>query len=286
MAKCRITTLTPTCNYSGSGAVELYLLDLEDFIGLVYEGSGAYDSCYVENILRQGEFVAIDLRDNPGQYTGTLAQGVYTHRLEAFIPQVSGDLIASLHLATKRRQVAVFRLASGKLFVCGQDGGLKVNYSLQTAEGAGAAVAFNNLSQFPLYEVAPQAMADSAQPFTYSPVFSGSSICQIVDGFFTGNRQAIYAVRTSILTGEQLDINSRPVSITGLPPAVLVLTGEATPAGYVRAGEYAAGAMVNGQPTVIYDPLACPDGTPVGWILETGFWDNAAYWTANGIWNY
>lgn len=286
MAKCRITTLTPTCDYSGSGAVELYLLDLEDFIGLVYEGAGAYDSCYVENILRQGEFVRLDLRDNPGQYTGTLAQGVYTHRLETFIPEVSGDLIASLHLAIKRPQVAVFRLANGKLFVCGQDGGLKVNYSLQTAEGAGAAVAFNNLSQFPLYEVSPQAMADSAQPFTYSPVFTGSSICQVSGGVFTGNRQAVYAVRVSMLTGEQLDLNGRPIVITGLPAAVLVLTGEPTPAGFVKAGEYAPGAMVNGQPTVIYDPLACPDGTAAPWVLDTGFWDMYAYWFNNGVWNF
>lgn len=285
MATCRLTNLTRPCGYEGSGVIELYLLDYEDFSGVVYEDNLGYQTCYVENVLRSGEFVRLSLRDNPANYTSAMQGRGYAHRLEAYIGKTSKDTLRWLHLATKRPQVVVYRTLDNKLFIFGTDGGAKASYSLQTEDGTGAVFTLAAASSLPLSEVAETAIGTNSQPFTYRPYFGGN-YCQISGETFTGNLVAPYALRVSVVNGEPIDANGQPTSVSGRRQAALLLQGETLPAAYELTGTYSLGQLLNGQPTITYAPDICSDGGGVAWVLDTGAWNMQAYWLNNGIWNY
>lgn len=284
MGKCKITSLSKACAYNGDGVVELILLDFDDLIGLQF--SGPSSGCLVSHILRADSFTSVDLRDNPGQYTGQMVGGLFQHNMEMFIADLGADILADLHLASENPQTVVFRTANGKYFIYGHEQGASVSYSLQTADGAGALVTIRHSSSGPLLEVTAQALEPSGHPFEYTPLWTTGATCQVDGGLFTGNQQATLAVRTSTITGQTLDVNGNPTSQSGLLPAALLLEGEEFPQGYAIAGRFAVGAILNGTPTVRYNPEACADGQAAPWILESGAWDMSAYWLNNGIWNY
>lgn len=288
MANCRIQNLTPTCGYNGDGVVAVMLLDFEDFISFTFEGYASYASCYVEKIIHNGLFISIDLPDFPAQYTGSLSAGVYGHSLQGFIAELSAPIIADLHLATKRPQLVVFKTRNGRYFTYGHDNGAKASYSVQTADNTGAALTFTASSQFPLFEVSPQAFEMEGHPATYIVQFDETALCEIDSDTdaFTGFQQATLALKVSVLTGEPLDVNNRPTAETGLRQAGLVLEGEPLPPQYEIVGTFDRRGDVNGEPTIRYAPDVCEEEVVAGWILETGFWDMSAYWLDDGIWNY
>lgn len=288
MANCRIQNLTPTCGYNGDGVVSIRLLDYEDFLGFTYEGNASYASCYVEKILYNGAFVTIDLPDFPAQYTGSFTAGLYSHSLEAFIAELSAPILADLHLATKRPQLVVFKTRTGRYFTFGHDMGAKATYSAQTADNTGAVLTLAASSQYPLFEVSPLAFEVSPLPFMYVPVWDDTAICDVdpVTDAFTGFLQAAYAVKVSILNGEPLDVNGRPVSETGNLQAAIALSGAAVPSGLNVVGFFDIRDELNGEPTLRYAPELCEEGVVAPWVLDTGFWDMSAYWLDDGIWNY
>lgn len=288
MANCRLQNLTPTCGYNGDGVVSVMLLDFEDFLGFTFEGNASYASCYVDSIVHGGAFVTIDLPDFPAQYNSSLSAGTYGHSLEAFIAELSAPIISDLHLATKRPQLVVFKTRSGRYFTFGHDNGAKASYTVQTADNAGAVLTLSASSQYPLFEVSPQAFEGDVHPFMYVPLFDDTAVCEIDNptDTLTGFLQATVAVKVSVITGEALDINGRPISRTGLRQAAYLLEGEPVPTVYAIEGFFSRKGYVNGEPTVAYAPDICQEGIIAGWILETGFWDMSAYWLDDGVWNY
>lgn len=187
----------------------------------------------------------------------------------------------------------------------------------------------------------------------------------------TGFKQSTIAYLVDAATGEPLDVNGVKTSQSGRRQAIALLAGVANPNPtlYEVLRFFNGGEILNGQPSRIYDPLACPPQTirvfparqvsqvngeaytlslystgpwtvasnPVAtlsaysgeagyadivvqplaieaqhdftfqltgvvgatavhrlivaqdinaWILSTGFWNNLAFWSSNGIWNY
>ena len=288
MANCRIQNLTPVCGYTGDGAVSVRLLDLEDFAGYVFENNGPFDSCFVEILLRTAPFVVLDTRNELGQYSGPYTAGVYTHTLEVFIPDITADLIAELHLATKRPQLVVFETAAGRFFAFGSDGGANLTYTALTEGGAGVLVTLSAMSKLPLFGVAAETLGAIVHPSYYVPYFDDFAVCEIDEATdeFTGFQQASISVRVSAITGEPVDINGAPTAESGLKQAALSVEGTTAPAEFEQAGTFPRAGLVNGTPSVRYAPEVCPAGTAAPWVLETGFWDMGAYWLDDGIWNY
>lgn len=110
MGNCRINSLVPNCGYNIDGIEAIRLLDFDDFGGFKFDGDGLYDSCYVSEILQKGNSSYIDVSTpDSAKFTTTLNNGIYTHTLETFVGDLSASLMASLHLATKRRYVVLFK---------------------------------------------------------------------------------------------------------------------------------------------------------------------------------
>lgn len=288
MANCRLQNLTPTCGYNGDGVVSVMLLDFEDFIGFTFEGNASYASCYVDSIVHGGAFVTIDLPDFPAQYNSSLSAGIYGHSLEAFIAELSAPIISDLHLATKRPQLVVFKTRSGRYFTFGHDSGAKASYTVQTADNAGAVLTLSASSQYPLFEVSPQAFEGDVHPFMYVPLFDDTAVCDFnnVTDVFTGFLQATLALRVSAIDGQPLDANNRPTAVTGLRQAALLLEGVPVPPQYAITGTFPRKGDANGEPTITYAPNICEEGVLLEWILDDGTWDNNKFWLDDGIWNY
>lgn len=289
MAKCRIQNLTPTCAYNGSGVTAVMLLDLEDFGGFVYENGEGYQSCYVQNILRTGDFITVEFNDFPAQYSGPLASGIYSHSVEAFVSELSAEIISNLHLASKRPQLVVFKTWEGRYFTFGQETGAKVNYTAQTTDGTGAAITFTQNSHYPLFEVSPLALQETyTHLYTWVPLFDETAFCTI-DGdtdSFNGFLQATIVLKYSSLTGAPLDINNIPIETSGRKQAAYIMYGTDIPADYDVQGTYFQSEGVEGVPSLSFDPQYCSEGEVVQWILEDGTWNNTYYWLDDGIWNF
>lgn len=145
------------CGYQPEGIDAIQLLDFEDFEGFTFENDGSYDSCYVTEMRRRGRLAELDTPDG-AKYTSTLQNGLYTHTVETFISDLNAAQAASLHLATKRRYVPIFRAKTGKYFAFAEDTGATVRYANQTAEGLGSLVTITAQSVYPLFELDPQAV--------------------------------------------------------------------------------------------------------------------------------
>lgn len=159
MAKSRIQHIKPPTAYVLEGVSEVLLLDFDDFKGFRFEGGDLYKNCLVSAILRLDEFKQIDAPDLVAKYFSTLQNGVYQHTVETFIAELSAATLSNLHLASKRRQVAVFRAKTGKYYTFGYEAGAAVTYSNQTADALGSLVTVTATSIYPLFEVQAEAMA-------------------------------------------------------------------------------------------------------------------------------
>lgn len=168
----------PPCGYRVEGIDAIRLLDFDDFNGFKFEGDDLYSNCLVTAILRSGDFVEVDTPDT-AKYTSSLQNGMYTHVLETFIGDLSADLEATLHLATKRRYIVLFRAKNGRYFAFAYEAGANVSYANQTAEGIGSLVTVTASSIYPLFEVSEAAF--TAKPFSseFLPDFENGAYCEV-----------------------------------------------------------------------------------------------------------
>lgn len=174
MAKCRIQNLKPPCGYTLEGVVAVWLLDFEDFRGFRFLGDDLYNNCHVEAILRNGDFVEVAAPET-AKYTSGLSNKIYAHVLETFVNELSDTMISNLHLATKRRHVPVFKLASGRYFTFGYETGANLSYASQTADAIGALVTITAASIYPPFEVDASALiGDNNFNIEFKPDFTGA----------------------------------------------------------------------------------------------------------------
>lgn len=154
-------------------------LDSDDFNGLRFEGDNLYKNCLVTAILRSGEFIEIDTPDS-AKYSSTLQNGVYTHTLETFIGELSAEMTATLHLATKRRCLMLFKSKAGRYFCFGYEAGATFSYTNQTTDGTGSLVTISASSIYPLFEVSEEAFNAETFNSEFVPDFNNGAYCQTV----------------------------------------------------------------------------------------------------------
>lgn len=177
MGKCRIQNITPPCGYRVEGIDLIRLLDFDDFDGFKFDGDDLYNNCLVTAILRSGDFVEVDAPET-AKYTSALQNGAYTHTLETFIGDLSADLEATLHLATKRRYIVLFRAKNGRYFTFAYEAGATVSYANQTAEGIGALVTVTAASVYPIFEVSEEAFNAETYSSEFIPDFDNGAYCE------------------------------------------------------------------------------------------------------------
>lgn len=180
MRNCRIQNIVPPCGYRVEGIDAIRLLDFDDFDGFKFDGDDLYNNCLVTAILRSGGFVNVDTPDT-AKYTSSLQSGNYTHTLETFIGDLSAELEATLHLATKRRYIVLFRAKNGRYFAFAYEAGATVSYANQTAEGIGSLVTITAASMYPLFEVAESAFTAETFNIEYVPDFSNNAYCETTE---------------------------------------------------------------------------------------------------------
>jgi hypothetical protein len=179
MAKCRIQSIKPPCSYVLEGVTEVLLLDFDDFKGFQFDGDDLYNNCLVAAILRTDEFKEVEAPDLVAKYSSTLSNGVYAHTLETFIGELSADTLANLHLATKRRQVPVFKAANGRYYTYGYEAGAAVSYTNQTAEAIGSLVTITATSTYPLFEVLAAAISGAMViPEVWNVDYDNNTYCE------------------------------------------------------------------------------------------------------------
>lgn len=178
MGNCRIQNIKPPCGYQVEGIELIQLLDFDDFNGFKFDGDGLYSNCLVTFILRSGDFVELDTPDS-ANYTSTLQNGIYNHKLETFIGDLSANLEATLHLSTKRRYIVLFRAKNGRFFSFAYESGANVNYTNQTADGIGSLVTVTSSSIYPLFEVSKDAFEQNFQIAEFIPDFEMGAYCEL-----------------------------------------------------------------------------------------------------------
>lgn len=151
MANCRIQNLKPPCGYVTEGIRNILLLDFEDFKGFRFEDDKTYDTARISAILRISDWVETQAPDT-AKYSSNFNNKLYTHQIESFISELSAEMQASLHLATKRRFIPAFETNGGRWFTFGYDAGATVSYANQTADGAGSLITITAASIYPLFE--------------------------------------------------------------------------------------------------------------------------------------
>ncbi|MCC8089104.1 MAG: hypothetical protein LIO79_07565 [Rikenellaceae bacterium] len=178
MGNCRIQNIKPPCGYRVEGIDLIRLLDFDDFDGFKFDGDDLYNNCLVMAVLRSGDFVEVDSPDT-AKYTSSLQNGIYTHTLETFIGDLSAELEATLHLATKRRYIVLFHAKNGRYFAFAYEAGATVTYANQTAEGIGSLVTITATSIYPLFEATEEAVTQNIVNVEFIPDFDYGAYCEI-----------------------------------------------------------------------------------------------------------
>lgn len=178
MGNCRIQNIKPPCGYRVEGLDLIRLLDFDDFDGFKFNGDDLYGNCLVTAVLRSGNFVEVDTPET-AKYTSSLQNGIYTHTIETFIGGLSAELEATLHLATKRRYIVLFRSKNGRYFAFAYEAGATVSYANQTAESVGSLVTVTASSIYPFFEVSEEAFLQEYQTSEFIPDFDSGVYCEV-----------------------------------------------------------------------------------------------------------
>lgn len=178
MGNCRIQNIKPPCGYRVEGIDLIRLLDFDDFDGFKFDGDDLYNNCLVTAVLRSGDFVEVDTPET-AKYTSSLQNGIYSHSLETFIGDLSAELEATLHLATKRWYIVLFRAKNGRYFAFAYEAGANVSYANQTSEGIGSLVTITATSIYPLFEVSEVAFNSETYSSEFMPDFDNGAYCEV-----------------------------------------------------------------------------------------------------------
>lgn len=174
----RITTLMPACGYNPGGITSVRVLDWEDFIGFGFESGALYDSCLVTDVERAGDFA--DVQAKVAKYSGPINGKIINHTLETFVESMEANIIAAIHLASRRRYVVIFDGMNGRAYAFGYEAGAVPTYTGQTDGAQGYVITFSAPSIYPLFEVTAQALTDNIPTTNWLPDFTTGAYCEII----------------------------------------------------------------------------------------------------------
>lgn len=153
-----IQSLTRECGYQTEGVDEIRLLDFDNFKGFTFEGDGLCTTGVITEMRRDGKWINVEAPEATAKYSSDRQNGVYTHSIETFIPELSGEMQARLDLAVRRRFLPIFRGKNGRYFIFGWEAGATLSFANQTDGGIGALVTIAAQSGHPLFEITAQAL--------------------------------------------------------------------------------------------------------------------------------
>lgn len=152
-----VKDIKPPTAYRPDGVVELYVLEYVGFEGFKFVNDGLCDTCLVTGVQYTGDLIRIDTPDG-AKYSSSLQSSIYTHKVEAFIGDISADMSSVLHTLTKRRVLPVFKTTTGRYLCFGYDAGASVSYGNQTNDGLGSTIVITAKSIHPVFEVEGQVL--------------------------------------------------------------------------------------------------------------------------------
>lgn len=143
--------------YQSEGLDEIRLLDFDDFGGFTFTGDGPSTTGFITGMRRDGKLIDVNAPET-AKYSSSSQKGVYTHTVETFIPDLTGDMLAALDLATRRRYLVIFRAKNMRYFTFGREAGATLTYVNQTEGGLGSLVTLTAQSVHPLFEIDKEAL--------------------------------------------------------------------------------------------------------------------------------
>lgn len=164
---CKLKNIVPVCSYNVDGIDGIKVLDFADFQGFDFLGEALYDSGTVTQVYASGNPATLPAGEGT-KYTGDQKTGLYIHTLETFIPSSTGEILAALNLATRRRLIPFYRTRAGRWYTFGYEAGAVLIFTGQTAEVVGNLVTISAASIYPLFEVDPAALTFT-EAGDYSP---------------------------------------------------------------------------------------------------------------------
>ena len=264
--KCRINHLAKSPQYASSGIRQIRLLDYDDFAALQFDSSdanGEGSRNLITNILREGEFIDLEASQT-AKYTLTSEGGEYAHTLETFLDSMRHKVIASLNLATKRKKyVVLFRTTDEQFFLFGSNPGAKLFYSSQTDEATGSIIKLSEMSENPLFEVDKEAATRTTFSTTIRYIPNPeNAFCPPENGTENGVLQYCYMMKVSAKSGQPLDIDGCPCTLSGKPQAYRKLAGVDNLSGnFVQEATFIEKGLIDGTPTYAFNLSGCASAT-------------------------
>lgn len=239
------------CNYSIGGIHSIWILDINDFDGYVFNNDSLYDSMYVDNIYVKGNWYELQAVDE-ANFTEKVNNGAYQQQLTTFIGLYDADIQREMLKSTNSKFLVVFRTFTRKYFVFGSDGGVTLTYENQSGaktESIGYSVTLSINSSYPLFELNPNYFnSEHTVNFIYKPIYD-SYTCELSNGYNNGYQVANYAVRITT-EGEAVDKNGKLCSDSGFKQAAMKLQGTSLPSRYDDVGTYTSDSILKGGITV------------------------------------
>lgn len=154
---CRLLkNIKHNCEYNAGGIINIFLVDIQDFIAYVFKDDKLYNQCFVESIkITAQNYILLDSVDE-SNFTETQDNGVFKQELSTFIGTLEGEKTSSLLLANSNKYVVIFQTSQGRAFSFGSDGGASISFSQitgQLGESSGYSITIDKNSIYPLFEI-------------------------------------------------------------------------------------------------------------------------------------
>lgn len=154
---CKLTqNIKHNCEYNPGGIIDVFLLDVNDFYHYQFENDGLYNSCYVEDIIKQGvAFIKLDVV-SASAFTERQEGGVYKQELQTFVRSLNSAKTSQLLLTKANKYIVAYRTHDDKAFSFGMDGGASLVFTQQSGQvgdASGYQIIISKSSIYPQFEI-------------------------------------------------------------------------------------------------------------------------------------
>lgn len=138
------------------GIIDVFLLDVNDLYHYQFENDGLYNSCYVEDIIKQGvAFIKLDVV-SASAFTERQEGGVYKQELQTFVRSLNSTKTSQLLLTKANKYIVAYRTHDGRAFSFGMDGGASLAFTQQSGQvgdASGYQITISKSSIYPQFEI-------------------------------------------------------------------------------------------------------------------------------------